>query len=296
MVKLYINADPGHPEITAQSVIDSNADGARFVLKVADHDARRAFADGLHRQDKDVIGIIVAGESTGDFPSPEDAARWYHSEYGGTITILQVANEPDLPATWQEPADLLVFTYEVLAGWGVRYGIPVWGPGLASGNPYYLDPIRAEFLRLIDAQPIHPYGQSPDGQLPGPFGNVWDLVQLYRDYMTEAGFPGMPITASEWGISSNDVESDVRLNAIATAMFPTGRPRPDLAKFARRAAPPSGDTARAAYVSAMILEMRELEMDSALFCLGPNMVAEYDILAPDGQPTEMYAAFVNSFV
>lgn len=294
MVKLYINADPGHPEITDQSVLDSGADGARFVLRVADHDARRAFADGLHRADKDVVGIIVAGESTSDFPSPEDAARWYHNAYGGTITILQVANEPDLPATWMEPADLLVFTYEVLAGWGTRYGIPVWGPGLASGNPYYLDPIRAEFLRLIDAQPIHPYGQSPDGQLPGPFGNVWDLVKLYRDYMTEAGFPGMPITASEWGISSEDVESDFKLSAISAAMFPKGRL---MAKRKPTPTPPSGDTERAAYVSAMILEMRELGMDSALFSLGPNMVPKYDILAaPDGQPTEMYAAFVNSFV
>lgn len=257
MTKLYINADPGHPEITAQSVLDSGADGARMVL--LPHPERIAFADELHKAGKDVIGIMVAGESDiyAGLGSPKAAARWYHDNFGGTISILQIANEPDLEATWMEPADLLSYTYDVLSGWGPRFGIPVWGPGLASGNPAYLDPIKDEFFRLIDCLALHPYGRSPDGVLPGPFGTIDDLVTAYG-YLSNLS---LPFVFSEWGIKAEDAEDDAE---------------------------------RARYVTAMILRMQELRIDSALFSLGP-MVPEFDLRDANGEPNALYPAFANSF-
>jgi hypothetical protein len=223
---------------------------------------RVAFARELHDAGVKVQAIMVYGESTIDLKTASDDAMFYRGEFGDSIDFLCVGNEPDLDQTWQDPEEYLAFLYRVLAGWGPRGDTEIWGPGLASGGTSWLDPIRDELLRIVERLPIHPYGRGPDGVLPGPFGLLEDLVASYRWYIEGCAFrPSPEVMANEWGIAARDAEDDHE---------------------------------RAAYVSAMILKFQELGVDSCLFCLGP-MVPEYDLRGPDGEPNELYAAFVGSF-
>jgi hypothetical protein len=232
-----------------------------LVLKT--DDARLEWAKELRAAKLDVIGVVTP-ESVQDFTSVENAALYYVSKYQGVLTHLQLGNEPDLESdssSSMTPLELLRFSYEFMGGWGPRHNLVILGAGLASGQPSWLDPVKPDYLRLVNRLAIHAYGQRPNSSFPAPdwgFGVIVNLIRAYQSY----GLGTLPVV-SEWGANINDYDDESQ---------------------------------RAEYISLMLGAFRQLNTDALLFCLGPNMVPEFDLISADGTPTESYAAFADSFV
>lgn len=144
--------------------------------------------------------LVLASESFHGAPWAEMVAEYQH-RYAGLVDAVQAANEPDIesPSSWTMSPDdlnrLLSIAYLQFSG------VPIIGPGLASGNPDWAKKINADF---ISAYAVHPYGRRPERdniawtETPGNFGYVGDLLDEYAKL-------GKPLWVSEVGVSTTQV-------------------------------------------------------------------------------------------
>lgn len=261
---LGICADPAHSEITAQSVLDSNAQAVSLVLKHSDNALRLAFARELRSKGLSVLGIFTSESKLG-WATITNAARFYKSSgWADILTHVQIGNEPDADPSSNSsdiitPEELLTRTYEFLAGWGPRNNLKVLSGGFVSGDPSWLAPIKNDLVRVCDGIATHAYGMRPNATFPRPdwgFGDIHDGVHVYDSL----GFAETIIT--EWGGNIDDFDDEHQ---------------------------------RAQYTSLMIQSLNNLNIDSFLFCLGPNMVPPFDLVDSNNKIKESYAAFADSF-
>lgn len=250
---LGVNVDP-RLGFLAGDIAAYGAAWVRTVLLPPPDDQQAWFAE-LRGQGVKVLGV-VARESIVRGSSYSRIAERYRRLYTGNIDALQVGNEPDhrSPSSWtQAPARLnhLIRTFRL----GFP-GVPLVGPGLASGTPQYLDAVD---VGMLDAIAVHPYGQRARVNLPyAPdfegFGTVTDLLDGYRRF-------GKPLWVTEFGGPAQD--------------WPT-------------------EHERAVYHSEMIGALDRAGVEVACqFCWSDAMVPGFGLLDQDGIPKESYAAFVG---
>lgn len=254
MTTIGINIDPGHG-FTIDDVVKTGAKAVRVVLKSGFSSASFQFLSDCTGAGITTMGVIAAESMYVDnrMLTNQEAAIWYHDRYEDFLDLLQIGNEPDIdsPSSWTMlPVDLnqMIWTFSRI--WDKT---PLVGPGLASGNPGWVNSLAIEPLSYLA---IHPYGQRPTppadewADLPGNFGYVASLYEAYRSL-------GLPVLISEYGANEEE----------------TG---PDL--YNR-------------YVPAMTDKLVELEVPYAFhFCLDDVMVPSFG-LYHDGNPKPCLTAF-----
>jgi hypothetical protein len=132
----------------------------------------------------ELLGVI-ARESLGTM-TPLQAAEFYVAQYP-TLKYWQIGNESDhvSDSSWTQSKAELNELLDVFVS-TIRLKIPhakIYGPGLVSGQPDYLDGVNLDGL---DAICVHPYAQWPD--------TVGNLLNGYRRFekpilITEFGWP-----------------------------------------------------------------------------------------------------------
>ena len=189
--------------------------GARWirVVLLPDVDLTPWIAEA-HRLGLKVLGVI-ARESfwNADAANYHDAMAVYAERYGSTLDAIQGGNESDheSPSSWTMPQDDL---NDLLGAINAQFPTgQIVGPGMASGDPHYLDAVD---LDLVDAIAVHPYGQRPDNlqdwsETPGNFGVVSQLLDSYR-------YHGKRLWVTEWGVSTDQVTEEFQARYVEAMM------------------------------------------------------------------------------
>ncbi len=182
--------------------------GARWirVVLLPDVDLTPWITDA-HARGLKVLGVI-ARESTLDDMGYPSLAVLYGGRYAGLIDAIQCGNESDheSPSSWtMAQGDL----NDLLAAFNREFpDTTIVGPGLASGNPHYLDAVD---LDLVDAIAVHPYGRWPNNgdwsELPGGFGSIAELLDQYR-------YHNRPIWITELGVSTHQVSEEFQARYV----------------------------------------------------------------------------------
>ena len=209
------NADPyhyqGHEPAMLGMLHQTGAEGFRAVLRPS-VDLRPALT--LAKSAGVFTLGVVAKESLPPDWNPDDwgsreyeaIAAEYADGYADLLDAVQVGNEPDIVS----PSSFTLWPSEICdMGRAFRAHFPsAWlvGPGLASGNPGYLDDFDPEEVRAIfDAMAVHVYGLTP-GAYPWPswYFGVLDLT----GYAARAQRWGLPLWVTEYGAKVEDFLSD----------------------------------------------------------------------------------------
>ena len=197
-----INFDLGHWDQnwgTVEWLSTLGAEWVRLVLK-PDRDDSRIF-DYIHAHEMKILGVIARESLRGDTREGwRWAARHYSARYGHILDALQVGNEPDLvsPSSWTKSASDCSHMCAIFKD---AFSIPIIGPGLASGQPSWLDNFN---LDNVDAIAFHPYGKWP---LDVPVKGDWGYGPL-SDHLSGYGYYHEHLWVTEYG--AKDIELGTR--------------------------------------------------------------------------------------
>lgn len=250
-MRLGINANPAQG-FSPQELKDLGAQAVRFPIRL-DFDykpfIREAQALGLE------IRPVLARESfrPGHYL---EGMKTYHRRYP-SVNTWQVGNESDQKgsaSSWYlTPSSLSRLLSSARSAFGADAVLVA--AGMVSGQPEYLDRVD---LSEADALAIHPYGQRGWDDFPRPgwgFGNVADLLDLYRRF-------NKPLWVTEFGGEA--------------ALF-------------------RDEHERAQYLSNMVIALNEAGVVEAdYFCYSDLMVDSFGLLDQEGNPKESYAAFLGA--
>ncbi len=229
-----INIDPsnerGRPSV--QDLQDLGASWVRFVLKVKDGSPEALksafqssiygdYVSALHDAGIHILMLInnetVPGWPLGNLdPNAEDwqayLARYEDrckqiaQHYRGQVAAFQIWNEPDYaaPNAGYNPTlspevfgQMLKRSYAAIKG--IDPGIQVVTGGLVSGNPVWLERVKASTGNklYVDAVAVHPYGQRPATDWPWSGWGFGTLKGLLQEYFKRC--QPLPVWVSEIG-------------------------------------------------------------------------------------------------